>query len=56
MIEIGVALRWGIRLLIIRVEKSQSPPTDISGHIGLHIKMMDQYLSMKIINQIYFHD
>ncbi|MDP3105522.1 MAG: hypothetical protein Q8M95_13060 [Candidatus Methanoperedens sp.] len=31
MIELGVALTWGIRVLPLREKKSSKPPTDISG-------------------------
>jgi hypothetical protein len=31
MIEIGVALTWGIRILIIREKNAKDIPTDISG-------------------------
>lgn len=31
MIELGVALTWGIRVLPIKVEGTSSPPSDISG-------------------------
>jgi hypothetical protein len=31
MIEIGVALTWGIRMLLIRENGSPTPPSDISG-------------------------
>lgn len=32
MIEIGVALTWGVTTLIIREQSSSHPPSDISGH------------------------
>lgn len=32
MLEMGVALTWGIRVLPIKVHGSQKPPSDISGH------------------------
>lgn len=32
MIEIGVALTWGVATLIIRERSSPTPPSDISGH------------------------
>ncbi len=31
MIELGVALTWGVRVLPLREKKSPEPPTDISG-------------------------
>ncbi len=31
MLEIGVALTWGVRVLPIKEEKCQKPPSDISG-------------------------
>ncbi|MGC1927711.1 MAG: hypothetical protein WA667_01945 [Candidatus Nitrosopolaris sp.] len=31
MIEIGVALTWGVRLLPIREREAPKPPSDISG-------------------------
>ena len=32
MIELGVALTWGIRVLVIKNEECTRPPSDISGH------------------------
>ncbi|MCR4320595.1 MAG: hypothetical protein NUV74_09720 [Candidatus Brocadiaceae bacterium] len=32
MIELGVALTWGVRILPIREQLSPKPPSDISGH------------------------
>ena len=32
MIEIGVALTWGVRMLPIRERQSPKPPSDIYGH------------------------
>ncbi len=32
MLEMGVALTWGIRVLPIKVHGSKKPPSDISGH------------------------
>jgi len=32
MLEIGVALTWGVRVLIIKEEKCLRPPSDVSGH------------------------
>ena len=32
MIELGVALTWGIRTLVIRDDTAPRPPSDISGH------------------------
>ena len=31
MVEIGVALTWGVRVLPIKLEGRPSPPSDISG-------------------------
>ena len=32
MIEIGVALTWGVRVLVVKEESCPKPPSDISGH------------------------
>ena len=32
MIELGVALTWGVRVLVIKAQGCPLPPSDISGH------------------------
>jgi hypothetical protein len=39
MLEMGVALTWGIRVLPIRNEGCPPPPSDISGKLGLSTKI-----------------
>ena len=36
MLEMGVALTWGVRVLPIKNEKLPPPPSDISGQTGQH--------------------
>ena len=57
MIELGVALTWGVRVLPIRAKNSSKPPTDISGQTWIEYdesgkKIMDEEFHKKLEKMI----
>lgn len=57
MIELGVALTWGVRVLPLREKKSPNPPTDISGQTWIEYeesggKIIDEEFHKKLEKMI----
>jgi len=57
MIELGVALTWGVRVLPLREKNSPKPPTDISGQTWIEYeeagkKIIDEEFQQKLENMI----
>lgn len=57
MIELGVALTWGVRVLPLREKKSPNPPTDISGQTWIEYeesggKIIDKEFHKKLEKMI----
>ena len=57
MIELGVALTWGIRVLPLREKSSPKPPTDISGQTWIEYeksgeKIIDEEFPKKLEKMI----
>lgn len=57
MIELGVALTWGVRVLPIKEKNSPEPPSDISGHTWIEHevsgeKILDEEFHKKLVMMI----
>lgn len=57
MVEMGVALTWGVRLLPIKKSETEKPPSDISGQTWIDYedsgsKILDEKFDRKIVKMI----